>query len=238
MNRLKESDMLLEQMTSYAALGHIEKLSQSLPDENTLDKTHEFSRAFEEKISLLFAQQKRKQRNKMIRKAASRAAVAVLVLLMVFTATIYSVDAFRVEVLNFLRNSDIVSNTIRLSGDEADYKGFEKLIRGMYLPSYIPPGYFIDSIYGSNENYRVFYLNDNEQELVLTKITEATTIGIDNEHTTLEHITVNKEEALLYLHESGYVNLLFKFDSQAFMISGYIEKNDAIKMAENMKYFK
>ncbi|MGI6658660.1 MAG: hypothetical protein ACOX4N_04550 [Dethiobacteraceae bacterium] len=70
--------------------------------EEELAKRYTFSASHEQKMQQLFQQQKRKEKIAHMKRSALKIAAGVLIFLSVSFVTVMSVDALRVNILNFI----------------------------------------------------------------------------------------------------------------------------------------
>lgn len=112
-------------MDKYAEADGV-RLLQEYEDLNRSGELPEIPAELDEKCRKLikrsFAKQERQLRNKRIRISVAKVAVIALVLLGLSTATVLTVDAFRVPVLNFLQDSSGRYSTVVLEPNSSAIK--------------------------------------------------------------------------------------------------------------------
>ena len=230
-------DEVFDELIKHAAARHLEKIADELPSEKEPAAKYTFSRRFEEKMQRLFARQRRLERHARIRRTVAKIAAVIIIFLAISAVTVWSVDAWRVNVLNFITEVGKKSTTIRFEGGETADSHFLHENRGIYLPTYIPDDYIPESIEKVGEVYFVVYVNDAGEIIELMRLSGSTTVGIDSENAYTEQFLVNDEHAQYYFkNETG--TLLFKYNENAFLVSGLITKDELIRMAESVQYIK
>ena len=204
--------------------------------------TAEQKERFQQKLSReVHIQQKRKRRQlrsirrkkrgrKIVRTAVSIAAVLVASTFMILYNT---VEGFAASVDNFLSVVTPEAQELRITekvdqGIDLDPADFE----GMYLPEWVPEGYYASDVKIENTLRTVFY-EDKEGKLITYCIySDAISVFIDNEE------TVNSSD---YVHgipcrivEKGEsVRIVWEDAGRSYAITGDLEiKDDWLKMAE------
>jgi hypothetical protein len=127
----------------------------------------EFSKEHEEKMRKIFKKERNKLFFKKISKYSKRVAIFFLALAVVSGVTIFSVEAWRIRVMNFI---------IEMNQTHSEIKFSEEITKGNSYKSneitlgYIPEGFElerrdvsaggIDLIFTGKENYFVFSMDD------------------------------------------------------------------------------
>lgn len=235
MKNNKRIEIIFDKIIKYAAVKQGDKLAHETPSEKELAAKYTFSCEFEEKMQGLFVRQKRYERNVRLVRTAIKIAAAIFISLSVSAIAVMSVEAWRVRVLNFISEISGKSTTIQIYGRETDYDRFLTEAREIHLPTYIPDEYKTESIEKVDDFYLVTYKNYMGDMLELIRLPIGASIGIDSEDAFTEQIIVNGQPALYSLkNEIG--NLFFKYNENAFLISGQLTKEELTKIAESMKY--
>ena len=237
MNKNELNEKILDEIIKYAAANQAEKAAEGLPPKEELASQHAFSQEFKKKMGHLFVQQKRKERSAKTLKNALKVAVIVFLILAALTATIFSVDALRLPVLNFFFVTNKESMTIHFKSG-AGYDDYADQFRGYYLPEYIPDGYWVSSFdRGNGILYHIEYKNSAGDIIHISSLTENSAAGIDYEGVQKEQLTINGEMAL-YVYENGGCTLLYQYDELVFRLSAELPKEEVVRIAESMKYMK
>lgn len=150
---MKISDKDFDKLISVA-------ISQISDDDNVELKTdeelrsegssaHEFSSAFKKQMKKLIRENQKQQfttyRTKRFR---SRIRIAILVAVLVCAATMFSVNAFRTSIVNFIFSSSSESSSFAF--DKGTTSISSKLTK--YLPTYTPKGFGVEAIQKLSDN--------------------------------------------------------------------------------------
>ena len=235
MNKNTLNERILDEIIRYAVTNNIEETKWTREEE--LAKRYTFSASHEQKMQQLFKQQKRKEKIAHMKRSALKIAAGGLIFLSVSCVTVMSVDALRVNILNFI--NERLDNYTKVSVDETEKPNAE--IQGEVMPAYLPEGYEKVFFEYKNDYYFSTYQDKNGNEIILVKLSEWTTAGIDSEDAYMERLIVNGHAAEYYEKNSNST-LLYRYEGKVFLLSGPISKNEIIKIAESLeikryKYF-
>jgi hypothetical protein len=235
MNMKKDelTENLYDEIYKYAAAQRMDELAGEYPSDDELGDI-KLSPQFKKKMGRYFKRLRRQNNRSRNRKIALRIAAGIIVLLLVSTTVVFSVEAFRLPVLNLLRNIGKESTTIYVKEGDADYSSVADKIHGLYLPSYIPDSYSIKVIINSANNKRVTYEDTANRSINFMYLLYNTTLGIDSENAQEKQVPVNGEDAQLYI-KGDYGTLIFSFKDQQFVLQGHLSEQEIIKMAESLK---
>jgi hypothetical protein len=194
---------------------------------------HTFSPEFERKMKKLFRSQTRKLRMKKARKALSRAAIVILVVMAIgFTFTM-SVEAVRVQFFNSIREF------------REEYIGFsfrnrvEQPSGEVLRPTYLPEGYVESDIQAMESGARITYVNDDESRIYLTQriMQEGMEVRIDGENVSAMYIVAFKAIDLqVYEGENEDADnyIIWECGNSFFQLSGSIQSSELIEIAKSM----
>jgi hypothetical protein len=150
---------------------------------------------------------------------------------------VFSVEAFRIPALEFFSKDGDKAMSIVVRDDSGVYNSYSENISGLYLPIYVPQGYTVDSIDRVGSIYSVHYKNESDGYILFQNLIEGSAAQIDNEDVIFEEVIVHDQPAQLTM-KNGMSNLLFKYQKNVFMLTGCIGKDDSIRMAESLEYYK
>lgn len=165
-----------------------------------------------------------------MKRSALKIAAGVLIFLSVSFVTVMSVDALRVNILNFINEK--LDNYTKVSVDDNNKPNAD--IQGEVMPAYLPEGYEKVFFEYKNDYYFSTYQDKNSNEIILVKLSEWTTAGIDSEDAYMERLIVNGHAAEYYEKNSNST-LLYRYEGKVFLLSGPISKNEIIKIAESLE---
>lgn len=104
-----------------------------------------------------------------------------------------------------------------------------KIVKSLSL-NYIPKGFY--KINGE-EDYCI-YKNSNK-EFIVEKFSLGATIGYDDESFDCEIIEINGIESVYHKSENNYQGIIFNNGEHIFTITGNIEKEELVKIAQNVE---
>lgn len=171
----------------------------------------------------------------------NKAAVVMLAVTIVFSIAMVTVQAFRIQVLNFLINMKPKYTSLQLKENDSNQIN-EKLIvnwTNAYVPSYIPAGYEISNA-SYSDSIKMIKLNkkDANSAIIYTEYDSTNSIAIDTENASLvKTIKINGQDGTLSVKNS-ITTVAWKMDNHLFTIQGQIDTDEVIKIAEGVKFIK
>ena len=169
------------------------------------------------------------------KKILTRAAVVVLVFILGFSVLFTTVDAFRVQVLNFLLTFDKEYTTVKL-GENENGGNMIAGLKNTYLPTYIPDGYRVNQISDADGLKTIEYINDEGNYIKYMDFDSSAVTNIDTENAeTVKSMKLNGIERMLVL-KKGNITISWGYDNRLFIISAYLTEEEMIKIAESVTY--
>lgn len=174
-------------------------------------------------------------RRRRVLQALNKVAIAMLIVLVILGATVVTVEAVRVRVLNFLMDiqQEYTSFQLKDSG-----KGGSTSIdwHKAYVPTYIPDGYEVSAISNSEPLKRIEFKNPQGMLITYMELSEGNKPALDTENASaFEPVSINGHEGSLIVKNS-LVTVIWSMNDRMFIIRGQMEKDIAVKMAEGVKY--
>lgn len=170
--------------------------------------------------------------------ALNKAAVAVLAIFLTFSSMMATVQAFRLSVLNFLISIEPKYTSYELQDDDQSGDK-EKLIvnwTNSYVPSYTPEGYGVTEMSASDSLKKIVLENADSSKIIYTEYESDSSLSIDTEDASLiKTIKINGHDGTLSEKDST-TTVVWKMAGRLFVVQGQISKDEAIKIAENVKY--
>lgn len=171
-------------------------------------------------------------------KALNRVALAMLAVIVILFASVATVQAVRVRVLNFLMDIQQEYTSFQLKDSSSDSEGNSAPIdwHKAYVPTYIPDGYEVSAT-SQNENYKKIEFIDLQGSLITyMELSAGHKPAVDTENASaFEAVIINGHEGSLIVKNS-LVTVIWAINDRMFMIRGQMEKDTAVKMAEGVKY--
>ncbi|MEN6327568.1 MAG: DUF4367 domain-containing protein [Syntrophomonas sp.] len=215
-----------------------------LEDKETLKKSpefipsHEAIQKFSRQLDAHLKKPKAYARRQRILTALNRAAVAMLIILVLLCTTVATVQAVRARVLNFLIDIQQEYTSFELQNNENGSDGGSITIdwRKAYVPTYIPAGYEVSTSSNGELLRRIEFKNQQGSVITYTELSEGNKPALDTENASVfETVSINGQEGMLAAKDS-LVTIIWQMNNRIFMIRGQTEKDTAVKMAEGVKY--
>ena len=198
---------------------------------------HHFSKRFERRMKRLIQEQSRTPQEKKFISITKKVAAVFLIVLFGVAITTVSVGAYRERFMKYIakitrRSTDY---DFAIATDKYYCADLTKTVYG-----YIPNGFVKKSeVHNSDMICQVEFSKDDEDYYldftVLTKDSAAST-SIDTEGSELSEITVRGEDAILNI-KNGYCTLIWSRRNVLCQLYGKIDKEEAIRIAENIEIF-
>lgn len=170
--------------------------------------------------------------------ALNKAAVAVLAIFFTFSSMMVTVQAFRLSVLNFLISIEPKYTSYELQDDNQSGDN-EKLIvnwTNSYVPGYMPEGYEVTEMSSSDSLKKIVLENADSTKIIYTEYESDSSLSVDTEDASLiETIKINGHDGTLS-EKDLTTTVVWKMAGHLFVVQGQISTDEAIKIAENVKF--
>lgn len=188
---------------------------------------HHFSEKHNEIINEIIYGKQEKTKHKL-----SKGTIKVLLIaavLLAFATTVFAVPASREYIIEKFFNHS--SYNVKKIDEFNSVEPFET--------NYIPDGFAVTDEYKSNYFYSLIYIN-KELHFCIEKHAINTYVDFDTEKYDCENISINGIDALFYISENLISEnlekgIIFNDREFIFIISGNIEKDELVKIAQNLK---
>ncbi len=221
----KEGQLFLEEKEK------LKNDSEFLPSQEAIQK---FSRQLDAHLKKPKAYARRQR----ILTALNRAAVAMLVILVLLCTTVATVQAVRVRVLNFLTDIQQEYTSFELQNNDNVSNGSSTTVdwHSAYVPTYIPPEYEVSASSNGELLRRIEFKNQQGSLITYMELSEGNKPALDTENVSVfETVSINGQEGTLVVKDS-LVTIIWEMNARMFMIRGQTDKDTAVKMAEGVKY--
>lgn len=220
----KNMDILKKAFDEYA-----KEYTDTLPSE---EKTGVFSETFEVNMQKLIQRQKRFYFS-YINTVGKRVACIVLVVFIGLFATVFSVDAFREPIINFIVETHKKFTAIfpaQASSDIDDSFVFE-----IFEPQYIPDGFTAEEPSVRDVGYTRRYIDaDGNYYAFAQELRSKAVFTINTEDKPYEKMYIHGSEAIYY-ETNEMRGIIFSIDDYTFSVTGCLSKETLIKIAESIK---
>ena len=241
MGELRELKIRLA-MANYAEIE-----GKALLEENDSLKKDDFYRLKKEikaKFMKEFNRHYYKQRTKeffnMCRKTFNKTAGILLIAMILISIPVFTVEAVRTKVLNFMLDIQDEYTQIRLQEkDSGNIVGNNLYINweDAYVPKAIPEGYTVSSL-TDNKNLKVIeYSNSDDSKIIFQQLSEGSSINIDTEDADkISKVTVQESEGMLVV-KGDVVTVVWNNASYIFVLTVYkggLSNEEVLDIAESV----
>lgn len=158
-----------------------------------------------------------------------------------FTVLFFSVDAVKINVVNFIVRSYEVATRFHIEDMLGNMpEDFPELNQTTFRePGYIPKG-FDQTYYSCTEGHGMIIYEEPDSPYVLSYscMTLNTSISLDTEDCLMEQVSVSGNKAYLYTkyrgEPKGHTSLIWHDGSYIYLIGGPISSQEIIRMAESL----
>jgi hypothetical protein len=173
------------------------------------------------------------------RRAFTKAAVIAAILVVgIFTSAI-TVQAIRVNVLNFLIGFEEEYASLQIGAAGGNSIIGDNLYvswADAYVPSYIPDGFKITKLTNTPELKSINYLHSDGRTIFYYEYSAMYEVNMDTEDAErVENASINGLEALL-VQKGVTVSLAWENDSKLFVISAEVSEEELFKIAEGVRF--
>ena len=144
------------------------------------------------------------------------------------SAAIYSVEAWRVKFLNFVFDSTAPDTEIKFT-DTKQNSFYNDVVELRYIPA----GFELEESEVSKRHVFLKFVY-NDQSFLLKRNNIASNSAVNTEEGTVENITINNYEGI-YIEKEDDNILIWHDGVYTYRLAGNIEKEELIKIAENIK---
>jgi len=205
------------------------ELETMLPDDNS-SELHSFSPEFEKNMGTIIKKAKIKYIN--IRRFRIRKSIVAASLMVFIYAASMSVEAFRTPLIRLSEKVYTQFSAILFENEENIETPTR--IKDLYVPAYIPEGYTLKEESEDFVSMHYFiYTNEKDQFIFVDQYTLGVSMSVDTEGTTTERIMIKGMEGIIY-SKNGLTTVIVNDDNYVHMVSGYVSREDIIKITESL----
>lgn len=173
-----------------------------------------------------------------IRPLINKAAVFVVILGLIFSFTFTFISAFRIEVLNLLLKIEEKYTLIRLDDNENNIDSDKSYInwRNIYIPTYIPEGYYIYSFTNEADLKVIDFVDDHGNIITFCELSASIENTLDTENASLiKNININGNAGLLVVKEDR-VSIAWSDNVRIFTLHTQLPIEETVKIAESVSF--
>nr|WP_314461342.1 DUF4367 domain-containing protein [uncultured Clostridium sp.] len=205
----------------------------ALPSNEELKEKFPASAQFGKRMKKLIFQRKIKSKIRYFIKSNRKIAACFMVIIVLSSATLLSVEATRNVILNTFVNQFGKYTQIQFNDSST---GEQKM--DIYRPAYLPEGYkkISEEVYGNAA--LLVYSNESDSEIVLKqrKAEEGTAL-IDNENTNYTEVEISGNTAYLFKAEKddNYNVLLWKSKDVVFELTSKVNSDELLRVGRSLE---
>lgn len=221
-------DKVFDALLDEAANDYVNDMGSMLDSEPVQDV--EFSEEHTRRINKFFAQRRRSQKIIKFSKFATRAACVLLVLLVASTAAIFSVEAWRNTVINYVFDPDAPGTFLGFGDNDGGEYYCEK---GMWL-KYIPKGFVLKEDGSNNRHINLLFVDENDNYFSVGTRQMDGIWNVDTEDAEVKEIVINGQKAITIT--SYKANAIIWYDNMfSYTIHGNIAQQELLKIVKNIE---
>jgi hypothetical protein len=187
-----------------------------------------FSEDFEKRMQKIIGAENRKESKSKALRTAARIAAALLVLVVISTAVIFSSEALRTEVMNMFSS---------IGRDSADVEFYEvdenDIPAGLIVPRYLPSGYKLVEAEKSGDAFNSMYEDTSGNMLRIVQQSKSTSAVVDSDGIGAYETIIKGEKAFVSENEEGNL-IIFNYQSYVFTVLGKTNISELKKVAESI----
>ena len=242
-NRIEvnEQEHIMESLYRYVGYQHCENVAREFDEISKLAKDMEYPKELDDwfagYLEKVKKSEKKAKRMAAAKRIANKAAMAAIVLGVGLVLATFSVDAFRIEVLNFLIETTQKYTSIQVGNVMDKEEKVPATWSSYYLPEYIIDGYSLSSVQEFSDIRLIYFQNTNGEVIKFSQSFDNDNYQIDTENTEATEVMINGAKGIL-VDKDGVVTLLWNNSDYTFYLTGKADKEEIVKMAESIKLIK
>lgn len=174
-------------------------------------------------------------------KYKNKAASIIIIMAIILFSTNLSVEAFRINIINFLVRIQGGYTSIRSGDDSEEYARDNSLFinwKDSYVPTYTPYGFKVANITNNTDVKTIEYINEQGDKIWFNQMNLSSTLNLDSEDAKkIEEIYINGNKGLL-IEKDNLNTLTWTNEQYLFLILSSIEDKELIKIAKSVNYLK
>lgn len=173
----------------------------------------------------------------------NRAAIVAIIIVAALVIATFGVQAFRSGVFNFLINIESTFTSFKLNENNNGTKEERILVdwKNAYVPTYIPSDFEVNDITYRDSYKKIKFLN-KQNNILYIHYTEYSRkdfyIAADSENASLvKTIKINGYLGTL-IKKDDFSTVVLEIDNRLYLLETNLDTDEAIKIAENIKFIK
>lgn len=217
------------------------KENEELKKDTSFQPSPNAIKNFKKMLGAAFRKKNNQLINKRTYKALNKVAVIAFICTVLFSVTVVSVEAFRLQVLNFLISFEKEYTSIRLDSENSNNIIGDNLYmtwKNSYVPTYIPEGYKIAGLNYTSDYKTINYINNENKRLVFAELDASMESNVDTENASeIRNITINDNEGLLVVKDNQ-ITIAWSTSTRVLVLSTQLDIENSIQIAESITFIK
>lgn len=211
----------------------LERLNNEIKDNPRYEISPEAVKRINKSLDKYYSTKKLQVFTKKSLKILYKVGIVLFAFFGVFIFAYFTVDAFRVQVLNFLVTIDKEYTAVSLGESESNWN-IPPEVSNMYVPSYIPEGYWLDNIINEKTIKIINYINGEGKTIKFREYNSSTNANFDSEDADIfKSLKINGVNGLFVL-KNEMATVSWKYDDRIFAIYAQLSEDEIVHIAESV----
>lgn len=233
---------LADAIFSYVGACHIDNISKEIINSNE-SIINPKEKDLDQVIQNYIKNYRKKQRYQIFLKTSKRiskkAAIILVVGIILTTILVSSVDALRVKFLNmFIEKKDDYSK-IAIEKDNSKNGSIDILmnsekLENCYIPAYVPEEFTVEKVIHQNDIIKVIFRDTGSSSLVFEQSSDLNReYMVNTENAFTEKISIQGQEAIIIIKDKITI-VLWENNEKVFNVYGQVDREEVIKFCESL----
>lgn len=166
---------------------------------------------------------------------SKRIAIFIGLITIIFIGGFSTVEAFKLNILNFFIEKTEKYTNINLTNDiTSSHTKLPAEWQGYYYPSYIPPEFEILKSTINNGFGEIIYYNKNNEKIMFSFNANKQNLFLDTENVITKEIMLDDYPAQL-IKKQNYFTIVFQNYDYLFAISGDVSEKELVRISNSLK---
>jgi len=177
------------------------------------------------------------EKTRKYRMYSRRAAIVFLVVIITAATVTMSVEAYRIQFLNFIietKQKYSIVNLEEYSGTSININDLPTDWKSFYYPTYIPKGYQLLKALGDEKHKQMIFEDSDHHKITFVQMKPTTTLQLDTEDANVIELEINGYQGMM-TEENGYTIINWYNQESLFTLDGEVEQDILIQMARSVK---
>ncbi|MEA4933566.1 MAG: DUF4367 domain-containing protein [Lawsonibacter sp.] len=172
--------------------------------------------------------------------ALKRSLMVIAAVFMLFSISLLTVSAFRLQVFNFMLGIKDKYTSFQLQDNSSSQSSSQMFAdwENAYMPTYLPDGYSVGDFNNNNHSKSILLTNkqDDNLDIIYSEYDTSTNLEMDTENASvLKSILINGNMGTLIVKDK-FVTVVWAMDNRMFTVSGQADEQLILAVAESVKY--